>query len=58
MERLGRVDQSGAKVIVALTRPEALGAHRENAANVGRRELGVALKQKGYNAADLGGRFN
>ena len=49
----GRVDQAGAELVVGA---ELLGAGHEDAANVGRRQLRIALEHQGDDAADMGGR--
>ena len=41
LQRLERVDQAGAKIVVALARPKPLCTRGQNAADVGGRELGL-----------------
>jgi hypothetical protein len=41
LQRLQRIDEAGAETVVAVTRREPFGAQGEDAANVGRRQLGL-----------------
>ena len=45
LQRVERIDQAGAEIVVALARPKPLCTRGQNAADVGGRELGVALEQ-------------
>ena len=56
LQRVERIDQAGAETVVALAERKPLGARREDAANVHRRELRIALEQQRHDAAHRGGR--
>src|SRR5262245_27350131 len=53
LERLQRINEAGAEIVVALAGREPLGARGQYAANVSRRQFRIAFQQKCYDAADL-----
>ena len=46
LQRLQGIDQAGADIVVALSRPEALCARGQDAANVGGRQFRIAFQQQ------------
>src|SRR6185369_15106720 len=55
LQRLERIDQAGAEIVVTVARSEPPRAGGQDAADVGRRQLRIALEQQRHNAY-LGGR--
>ena len=53
LQRVERVNESGAEIVVALTGREPLCARGQDAANVGRRQFRIAFQQQRYDAAHL-----
>ena len=53
LQRRAGVDQTGAELLI---RPELFGARRQDAANVGGREVWIALQHQGDDAAHMRGR--